>query len=396
MFNQSRKWAGPLLLSMATVCFAQAPAAPGFSPIPPVPQGVWVRSGYTLTVAAQLDVPARFMAIGSDGTLYVSSPRQGVVIACRDLDNDGFYESQSTFIADYDFVHAMQWHDGFLWFAHAGGIHKARDNNGDAVADDVIAVMSKGELPRGGGHWWRSLLILNSRLYTGIGDAGNATDQVDTERQKIFSYTLTGQDKQLFASGLRNTEKLVNRPGTQEVWGMDHNSDNFGQRFGENAQRQPITDVNPPGEMNRIIQDGFYGHPFLTGNRVPRYEYMDRPDLLDLAAKTIVPMWCSGAHWAPNAMTFYNADHFPQQIKGDAFVAFHGSWNSAKKVGYQVARVLFEDGKPYGQLSYAKFMTENQKVLARPVDVTTAPDGTLLISDDWGKRIYRLSYTPER
>ena len=152
--------------------------------------------------------------------------------------------------------------------------------------------------------------------------------------------------------------------------------------------------------MNKYVEGGFYGHPFIVGNKIPRYEFMKRLDIIELAAKTIVPEWCGGAHFAPNAMMFYTGNQFPSEIKGDAFVAYHGSWNRSVKAGYQVTRVFFDNGKPYGELAYVKFLTPDQKVLGRPVDVIQAPDGTLLISED-GNRvvdgykqnvIYRLKY----
>ena len=146
--------------------------------------------------------------------------------------------------------------------------------------------------------------------------------------------------------------------------------------------------------MNHYVEGGFYGHPFLVGNRQVRYEYMSRPDIVDLAAQTIVPEWCGGAHWASNAMAFYTAEQFPD-TRGDAFVAYHGSWNRTRKDGYCVTRVLFEDGHPYGEQAYVKFLA-NEKVLARPVDVVVARDGSLLISDDEGDRIYRLLYVGQR
>ena len=126
---------------------------------------------------------------------------------------------------------------------------------------------------------------------------------------------------------------------------------------------------------------------------MPRYEYRERPDIVELAAKTIVPEWCTGAHWAPNAMVFYTGSQFPKEMQGDAFVAFHGSWNRSVPAGYCVSRVLFDEGHPYGQLQYVKFMGADGKILGRPVDVVVAPDGSLFISDDYGNRVYRLRYT---
>ena len=96
------------------------------------------------------------------------------------------------------------------------------------------------------------------------------------------------------------------------------------------------------------LKGGFYGHPFIVGNGLPRLEFKDRPDIIELAAKTILPAWPFGAHWATNGWTFAQTDGLG--AKGDAFVACHGSWNSTQKVGYRIERVLFDSqtGNPMG------------------------------------------------
>ena len=370
------------------------------SSAPGVNSGIWVRPGYELTIAVSSDLRARHMALGPDGTLYYTTTPDNVIMAAKDKNNDGYYETLTRFYTSENTVYSVAWYDGYLWYTENGAIYKLRDKDNDGVADERATVMPPGSLPSGGGHAWRPVLIYKGRFYTGIGDPGNVTDASETEREKIWSFNLEGKDKKLWSSGIRNTEKLVVRPGTDEIWGMDHGSDWFGGALGDKRGRQPITDNNPPDEMNKYIEGGFYGHPFIVGNRIPRYEYMKRPDIIDLAAKTIVPEWCTGAHWAPNAMMFYTGDQYPPETKGDAFVAYHGSWNSSVKVGYQVTRVLFENGTPYGELPYVRFLTPGQKVLGRPVDVIQAPDGTLLISDDGNEtadgyrmnNIYRLKY----
>jgi len=381
----------PAILIMSV--WASLAAGRGDRNRPAVDPQVWVREGFELTVAVADLKGARFMAFGPDGTLFVSQPDLREIKACRDENNDGYYERSATFVKDHPTVHGMFWYEGWLWFTESGAVFRGRDTTGDGVADEQQTVIPQGQLPSGG-HWWRSILIHKGRLYTGIGDSGNITDESATDREKLWTYNLEGQDKRLFVSGIRNTEKLVVRPGTDEVWGMDHGSDWFGRPIeGENnANGQPITDLNPPDEMNHYVEGGFYGHPFLVGNRVPRYEYLNRPDIVALAARTIPPAWCTGAHWAPNAMTFYAGEQFPREYRGDAFVAYHGSWNRERKAGYCVTRVLFDRGRPYGELVYVSFLTTDGKVLGRPVDVVVAPNGSLLVSDDEGGRIYRLSY----
>ncbi len=371
----------------------------GQSKAPKVNPEIWVRPGYELSVAVSSDLRPRHMALGPDGTLYYTTMPDKVIIAAKDKDNDGYYETLTHFYTSENSVSGVFWHDGYLWYTESGAIYKLKDKNNDGTADERVTIIPVDSLPSGGAHHFRPVLIHKGRLYTALGDPGNITDATNTDREKIWTYNLDGKDKKLWCSGIRNTEKLVVRPGTDEIWGMDHGSDWFGREVGDTEGNQPITDYNPPAEMNKYIEGGFYGHPFIVGNRVPRYEYMKKTDIIELAAKTIVPEWCGGAHWAPCGMMFYTGDLFPN-TKGDAFVAYHGSWNRSVKAGYQVTRVLFEDGRPYGELSYVKFLTNDQKVLGRPVDVIQAPDGSILISDDGNKtvdgyrenNIYRLKY----
>ena len=354
---------------------------------------IWVRNGFILEIVLEEVKNPRFLQLDREGTLYISQPSKGVITSCKDRDNDGYYETLETYVENHKSVHGMHWKDGWLWFAETGAIFKSRDTNNDGIADEVVEIIKKGEIPSKGGHWWRPVLIHKDRIYTAIGCSGNITDETDSERLKIWSFNLEGKDKQFYAGGLRNTEKLVIRPNTDEIWGMDHGSDWFGLEMEKKEkQGQPITDFNPPCEMNHYKQGEFYGHPYITGNKVPRYEYMNRKDIVEWAKKTTVPEWITGAHWAPNAMTFYNGKQFPTEYVGDAFVAYHGSWNRSTKGGYSLSRVLFENGKPFGEKQIIRFLNESEEILGRPVDVIQTNDGSLLISDDWGSKVYKLSY----
>lgn len=355
-----------------------------------------VRPGYHVTLAAEVD-NARFMEFGPDGTLYISIPTSGEVLALRDEDGDGAFEKRTTFLSGYESVHGLCWHGDELWFAQSGAIHKAKDANGDGKADDVETVIPSGRIPSGGGHWWRSLLVTDDAIYTSIGDSGNIEDERDTERQKIFRFERNGSGKELFASGIRNTEKLRLRPGTDEVWGVDHGSDWFGREYGERRNQQPITDRLPPDEFNHYTEGGFYGHPFIVGAGIPRMEHRNKRDIIDLAAKATPPAWMFGAHWAANGWTFLTGDHMGADHKGDAFVALRGSWNSSVRVGYGVERVLFDErtGRPFGALRIVTTLDDAGKVLARPVDCAEAPDGTVLFSCDATGKVYRVGPAPK-
>src|SRR3954469_7011818 len=185
-----------------------------------------VRPGYRMTLVAKDLEEVRFMAFDESGTLYVSQPKAGAILALRDVDNNGTYEYVAPYLDGKPRVQAMQFKDGWLWFATSGGIFKARDKDNDGVADDVETVIEEGKLPHGGGHWFRSLLVTDDGFYTSVGESANASDESESQpdRQKIWHYDLKGGDKKLFASGIRNTEELQFRPGTKEVWGFDHGS----------------------------------------------------------------------------------------------------------------------------------------------------------------------------
>lgn len=398
----------PLLVAaLMGVCLAQPPAAsqPGGA-VRLAGEEIALfqtRAGYSVSVAVESLPGARMLEVDPRGTLYVSRPSRGDVIALRDEDGDGVFERREVFLSGRPSVHALCYHDGALWFATSGSIGRARDTNGDLKADEITDVIPAGTLPSGGGHWYRSLLVTAEGIYTSIGDSGNISDQSDTDRQKIWAYALDGTEKRLFASGIRNTEKLRLRPGTDEVWGVDHGSDWFGAAYGERQGQQAITDLNPPDELNHYIEGGFYGHPFLVGDRVPRPEYREHPDLLDLAARTIPPAWSIPAHWAANALCFIEEARrpgpgaMPIDHRGDAFVACRGSWNSTHAVGYCVARVLFDDGKPYGLLKIVSTHDPRTgEVHARPVDCVQDVDGSVLFSSDQPGRVYRIRFTGTR
>jgi glucose/arabinose dehydrogenase len=373
-------------------------------PNTPDDPGFTVRRGYAVEVVTDALPGARFLQLDDQGHLYTSRPRQGDIIAFAPTD-DGKYRQLGVFIENRPLVQGMHFVGGWLYLASDGKIERARDTDRDGSADEVQTILE--DLPRGGGHWWRPVLVTDRSIYTSIGDANNASDQADTDRQKIWRFNLDGAERTLFASGIRNTEKLRLRPGTDEVWGFDHGSDQFGRGVGDTDGNQPVTDLNPPDELNRYQAGGFYGHPFITGLRVPRYEFLDREDIHDLAANTTPPEWTVGAHWACNGWTFIDpainqaTGAFPADHAGDIVVAAHGSWNSSARVGYCIARVIFDKdpinaGHPVGLVKLVSCLDAEGKILARPVDVVQHPDGSLLFSVDSPQgRVYRLRYTGE-
>ena len=362
---------------------------------PGVPVGFWVRPGFRVSVAVPRIEDARFMAFDDKGRLYVSRPDHGDVKTFLP-DSGGTYRPGPTFLTGRRQVQEMQFVNGWMWFATSQGVFKAQIGaNGQAT--NVKDILPQGSIAGGSGHWWRSLCVTSDGFFTSVGDSGNISDLTKTDREKVWKYSLDGKTRELWCSGIRNTEKLSYRPGTTELWGGDQGSDWFGKNIGDHEGQQPITDFNPPDEINHYIKDGFYGHPFVVGFRTPRPEFYNRPDIIDLASKTIVPEWGLPAHCAIDGWCWITkSSNLPNEFKGDMFVGLHGSWNRSRRSGYKVDRILFDKvtGRPYGQQTIVSTMDNHEQVYARPVDCVEAPDGSILFSSDAvdGGKVYRISY----
>jgi glucose/arabinose dehydrogenase len=203
--------------------------------------------------------------------------------------------------------------------------------------------------------------------------------------------------KQLWSSGVRNTEKLRFRPGTNEVWGADHDSDEFGAPL-RAGKKEPEHALRPadrcdaavrvqPLRRRQILRPSICG-----GQPHPAPGVLRPPDILELIANTTPPAWSLGAHWAPNGWTFLSKNYFPGH-QGDAFIANHGSWNASSPVGYRVERVMFDPvtQRPYGSHAVVSTLGTDGQVLDRPVDCVEAPDGTILFSTSGSRRIFRIS-----
>ena len=360
-----------------------------------------VRPGYRVTSATPPKVAgmrdARFLEFSGDGkTLYLSQRRDGSILAFKNPDAQGVYQTVTAFVKDKKTAQGMQWHGGWLYYQvpDEGSLYRANDDDDDGVADNVETILPPGTLPKPGGHPYNALLVTDKEIYVSASDPSNMTEALDSPSKKIYVFDHDGKHQRVFAGGVRNNEKLRFRPGTTEIWGFDNGTDNFGQPYGDQpAKNQPITDLNPPEELNLYVQDGFYGHPYLVGPRIPRPEFAQRKDITDLANKTTPPAWNLPAHWACLGFTFISTDQFGPELKGDIFVASHGSWNSLKTVGAVVERVIFDKltGRPCGNQTIVDCTGAGVTRYARPVDCVEAPDGTILFSSDEHSAIYRIS-----
>jgi glucose/arabinose dehydrogenase len=210
-------------------------------------------------------------------------------------------------------------------------------------------------------------------------------------------------DGERWATGLRNMVALTVGPDGRTLWGVQHGRDLLSGNWG---RTHPIfTDQknadNPAEELFRIDKGGDYGWPYCyydvdLKKKVLAPEYGGDGTTVGRCANVGQPLVAFPGHWAPEAMVFYTGNRFPAEYRGGAFVSFHGSWNRAPlpQAGFNVAYVPFENGRPTG--SYVVFADgfrgAPNEIRHRPMGLAVAPDGSLVVTDDQGGRIYRIMW----
>ncbi|MCX6049383.1 MAG: superoxide dismutase family protein [Chloroflexi bacterium] len=373
-------------------------AAPASEPPPPI-EGYAVQPeqrAVTPARMAQLKVPAgftvkpfatdlanvRMMAQAADGTIYVTRRAQGDVLALRDENNDGMAEAPITVTTGLTSVHGILIQDDQLYLATPTTIYVSSLITGGGIGDLQVFL---GQLPDGGQHGNRTLAFgPDGLLYVTVGSSCNSCSETNKEHATILQVQPDGSSRTIFAKGLRNTMGFGWHPTTGEMWGMDHGSDWRG-----NDQ--------PPEELNQLKQGANYGWPYCFGDKKVD-QYLSSPPVgltkAEFCAQSTAPTLTYQAHSAPIGMVFYTGTVFPRDYQNDAFVAMRGSWNREQPTGYKVVRIHFANGKP---VSFSDFLTgfliENGKaIFGRPAGLLVLQDGSMLLSDDTGGVIYRITY----
>ena len=236
----------------------------------------------------------------------------------------------------------------------------------------------------GTGHWTRSLLFNRdrSKLYVTVGSGSNIELGEPPMRAALHRYNPDGTGHETVATGLRNIIGLRSYPGTDDIWAAVQERDGLG-------------DDLVPDYLAKIRQGGFYGWPIAYSgpHQEPRHKEVDAAKV----KSTLYPDVLLGAHVAVLDILFYTGQQFPAKYRNGLFLAFHGSWNRSQRVGQSITFVPFKDRKPTS--GPEDFLTgwmlgaDRKEVWGRPVGLLQMTDGSMLITDDGGKKIWRVSYS---
>ena len=346
--------------------------------------------------ATGLDNP-RLIRAAPNGDLFLAESETGKIKVFRGVGPDGKAKQVSVFATGLHQPFGIAFypagpHPVWVYIGNTDGIVRFPYKDGDLTArgpSEHLADLPGGGRLRGGGHWTRDLVFSKdgAKLFASVGSHSNV-DDADTHpeefhRADVLEFTPEGKFVKVYASGLRNCVGEAINPTTGELWCSTNERDGLGNNY-------------PPDYITHVQEDGFYGWPWFLyhgpggGIQDPRHPGKHP----ELQAKVITPDILVNPHFASLEMLFYEGSQFPREFKGDGFAAEHGSWNRKDRGGYEVIRLPMKNGHATGE--YEDFLTgfvlPDGTVWGRPVGVAVAKDGSLFVSDDGSRSIWRVSY----
>ncbi|MDZ5647040.1 PQQ-dependent sugar dehydrogenase [Nitrospirillum sp. BR 11828] len=351
----------------------------------PAGANLTVPKGFTVSIFATGLSRARNLAVAPNGDVFLArQATPGEITLLRDSKGTGQADQIITFAGGFDRPYGIEFHDGYLWVGDIKAVWKIPYREGDTKpAGDRIQVTPDGALGQPKGHPTRSLEFApdGKSFFVGIGSMSNIAEDPQPHAT-VTEFNMDGTVKRVYASGTRNPVGLQFYPGSDDLYAVVNERDGLG-------------DGLVPDYFTRLQPGGFYGWPYSYIGSHPQPDFADkRPDLV---AKAIVPDLLFDAHSAPLGLLFYTGHQFPADYQGGAFVTLHGSWNKAKPTGYKIVYIPFTHGRPAGH--YVNFATgfwlpgtNPAQVWGRPVGLAMAHDGSLLVADDVGGTVWRISY----
>jgi glucose/arabinose dehydrogenase len=352
-----------------------------------------VPQGFTVDVWAEGFERPRVMLLGDNGEIFLADSGSDAAVAAVGSESSGGHTgviyvfpggdpgNKKKLIERLDRPYGLARWKSYLYVAESTSVKRyPYDPAKQTVGTGEEVVSLKGMTD---GHWTRSLVFdrAGQKMYLGVGSESNDDTGESPTRAAINRFNPDGSGHELYATGMRNPTGLHWYPNTDVLWAAVQERDNLG-------------DDLVPDYFTHVEQGAFYGWPYayIGPHEDPRHKG-ERPDLVK---KTVVPDLPLGAHVAVMDFAFYTGSQFPAEYRGGAFLAYHGSWNRSKRVGYEVAFVPFKNGKPSGQprdfLTGWMLSPDRKEVWGRPVGVLQMPDGSMLVSDDGGNKVWRVSY----
>lgn len=334
--------------------------------------------GFEINVFADNVINARSLSQSPDGTLFVGTKSEGKVYALRDEDGDGVAEKRYTIAKNMNTPNGVAYHDGALFVAEIDKIWRF-DHIISHLTNPPKPVLVTDELPEETHHGWKFIAFgPDGKLYVPVGAPCNVCKEDDPVFSSILRMNPDGTGREIFASGVRNSVGFSWHPVTGHLWFTDNGRDMLG-------------DDLPPDELNHAPVAGLhFGFPFCHAGEINDPEFgKEKP----CGPSFTRPVQKLGPHVAALGMRFYTGNLFPKTYKNQIFIAEHGSWNRSNKIGYRISLVrLDERGQAHSYETFAEGWLSDDVVSGRPVDVLVWRDGSLLVSDDFGDKIYRIMW----
>ena len=307
------------------------------------------------------------------------------IVILRDTNKDGQPDVQQAFITDLHLPFGMVLLNGYFYVACTDAVWRFKYKEGDLSISGEAEKVS--DLPAEGRHWTKSLVASpdGKKIYVGVGsgsDVGENGMENESRRAGILQMDPDGKNEKIYAYGLRNPVGMDWQPGTNILWTSVNERDMLG-------------DDLVPDYATSLKEDGFYGWPYSYFGQHLEPRIKEKEQRPDLVKKAIVPDVDLGPHTASLGFAFYNKMSFPSNYHKAAFVGQHGSWNREVPTGYKVVYIPFENNKPGKPQDFLTGFMVNEKkneVFGRPVGVTVLADGSVLVADDAGNKVWRVSY----